>query len=208
VLIDTRRDEYYFRDGNDEGAAAMLEGISRSLRRSGTVGALALACLVVLVAATAAAAAPSPDPPPLAVTPEPPKTTAAEPAPAVTRTVDTSTPAPVVTRTVVTPVIVTREVPARPAAVPATTAKATPKPKAKKKKAVVAAKPTPAPTKGAVVRTLPPPDRHLVLPARVAPSAEELNRGLVAVAGGGLGFVALAGAVLLLAARRQFGELA
>lgn len=185
----------------------MLEGTSRPLRRSGTVGTLAFACLALLAPATAAAAAPSPDPPPLSVTPEPPETAAAEPAPAATRTVVTSTPAPVVTRTVVTPVIVTREVPARPAAAP-TTAKATPQPKAKKKKAVVAAKPTPTPTEGAVVRTLPPHDRHPVPLARFVPSAEELNRGLVALAGGGLGFVALAGAVLLLAARRQFGELA
>jgi outer membrane biosynthesis protein TonB len=169
----------------------MLEGTSRSLRRSGTVGTLAFACLALLAPGTAAAAAPSPDPPPLAVT----------------RTVVTSPPAPVVTRTVVTPVIVTREVPARPAAAPATTAKATPKPKAKKK-AAVAVKPKPAPTEEAAVRTLPPHDRHPVPLARFVPSAEELNRGLVALAGGGLGFVALGGAVLLLAARRQFGELA
>lgn len=192
----------------------MLEGTRRSLRRSGRVGTLALACLTLaclalLVPATAAAAAPSPDPPPLAVTPEPPETAATEPAPAATRTVVTSPPAPVVTRTVVTPVIVTREVPARPGAAAATTAKATPQPKAKKqKKAVVAAKPKPTPAEGAVVRTLPPHDRHPVPLARFVPSAEELNRGLVALAGGGLGFVALGGAVLLLAARRQFGELA
>ena len=186
----------------------MHEGTSRPLRLSGMVGTLAFACLAVLAPATAAAAAPSPDPPPLAVTPEPPEAAAAEPAPAVTRTVVTSSPAPVVTRTVVTPVIVTREVPARPSATPATTAKATPQPKAKKKKALVAAKPTPTPTEGAVVGTLPPHDRHPVPLTRFVPSAEELNRGLVALAGGGLGFVALGGAVLLLAARRQVGELA
>jgi hypothetical protein len=185
----------------------MLEGTSRSLRRSGTVGTLAFACLALLAPGTAAAAAPSPDPPPLAVTPEPPEPATSDPPPAVTRTVVTSPPAPVVTQTVVTPVIVTRELPARPAAAPATTAKATPKPKAKKK-AVVAVKPKPTPTEGAVVRTLPPHDRHPVPLARFVPTAEELNRGLVALAGGGLGFVALAGAVLLLAARRQFGELA
>ena len=186
----------------------MLEGTSRSLRRSGGVVTLAFACLALLAPAAAAAAAPSPDPPPLAVTPEPPETAAAEPTPAVTRTVVTSQPAPVVTRTVVTPVIVTREVPARPAAAPATTAKATPRPKVKKTKAVVAAKPKPTPKAGAAARTLPPHDRHPVPLARFVPSAEELNRGLVALAGGGLGFVALGGAVLLLAARRQFGELA
>jgi hypothetical protein len=43
--------------------------------------------------------------------------------------------------------------------------------------------------------------------ARLVPSVEELNRDLVALAGGGLGLVALGGAVVLLAARRQFGEL-
>ena len=202
MLIDTRPDEYYFRDGNDEGAAAMLEGTRRSLRRSGREGTLAFACLVLLVPATAAAAAPSPDPPPLAVTPEPPETAVAEPAPAVTRTVVTSQPAPVVTRTVVTPVIVTREVPARPTAT-APRAKAKPKPKA-----AVTPKPKPATEQPSLARTPQPHDRHPVPLARFVPSAEELNRGLVALAGGGLGFVALGGGVLLLAARRQFGELA
>jgi hypothetical protein len=124
----------------------------------------------------------------------------------VTRTVVTSSPAPVVTRTVVTPVIVTREVPARPSATPtATRAKPKAKPKAAVKPAVT---PKPATEQPSVARTPEPHDRHPVPLARFVPSAEELNRGLVALAGGGLGFVALGGAVLLLAARRQFGELA
>jgi hypothetical protein len=184
----------------------MHEGTSRPLRLSGIVGTLAFAWLALLAPATAAAAAPSPDPPPLAVTPEPPEAAAAEPAPAVTRTVVTSSPAPVVTRTVVTPVIVTREVPARPSATPtATRAKPKAKPKAAVKPAVT---PKPATEQPSVARTPEPHDRHPVPLARFVPSAEELNRGLVALAGGGLGLVALGGGVLLLAARRQFGELA
>ncbi|HEX5799494.1 MAG TPA: hypothetical protein VFY02_05265 [Gaiellaceae bacterium] len=186
----------------------MHEGTSRPLRLSGMVGTLAFACLAVLAPATAAAAAPSPDPPPLAVTPEPPEAAAAEPAPAVTRTVVTSSPGPVVTRTVVTPVIVTREVPARPSATP-TGPRAKPKPKPKAAvKAAVTPKPKPATEQPSVARTPQPHDRHPVPLARFVPSAEELNRGLVALAGGGLALVALGGGVLLLAARRQFGELA
>jgi hypothetical protein len=173
------------------------------------MGALGLVSLVLLVPAPLAAT-PAPDPPPLAVAPEAPnqppvQSTQApvERAPVVTRTVVTQ--APVVTRTVVTPIIVTREVPVRPAAAPAKKqqAKAAPKPKPKPARKA-ATKPKPA----TVLPAARPHDRSPVPLARFVPSAEELNRGLVALAGAGLAFVALGGAVLLLAARRQFGELA
>ena len=170
----------------------------------GALGAAGVACLLFLVPVSSAAT-PAPDPPPVAVTPDAQPTTApVRRAPAVTRTVVTPPTAPVVTRTVVTPVIVTREVPVRPAAAPAEQRQAKPKPAAKAKPKP-AAKPKP---EQAVVRTLPPHDRHPVPLARFVPTAEELNRGLVALAGGGLGFVALGGTVVLLAARRQFGGLA
>jgi hypothetical protein len=169
----------------------------------GALGAAGVACLLFLVPVSPAAT-PAPDPPPVAVTPDAQPTAPVRRAPAVTRTVVTPPTAPVVTRTVVTPVIVTREVPVRPAPVQQRQAK--PKPKAAvKPKPAVRAKAKP---EQSVARTLPPHDRHRVPLARFVPTAEELNRGLVALAGGGLGFVALGGAVVLLAARRQFGAVA
>lgn len=185
------------------------QGATSSLRRICTpAGGVLLLCLVL--AGSAVAASPTPDPPPLGVAPEQPQpepepaapkqAPVVSQAPAVTRTV--VTPAPVVTRTVVTPVIVTREVPVRPAATPAKQATAKPKPAAR---ATPKPKPKAAAKVAAVEPTLPPHDRRPVPLARLVPSAEELNRGLVALAGGGLAFVALGGAVVLLAARRQLG---
>ena len=108
-------------------------------------------------------------------------------APVVTRTV--VTPAPVVTRTVV----VTREAPAKPT--PATTkpvARVKPKPKPKPKPVFVAR----------------PHDRKPLPLVALIPSVEELDRGMLVLAGAGLAFVALGGAVVLLAARRELGGLA
>jgi hypothetical protein len=171
----------------------------------GALGAAGVACLLFLAPASSAAT-PAPDPPPVTVTPDAKPTAPVRRAPAVTRTVVTPPTGPVVTRTVVTPVIVAREVPARPAATPAQRRPAKPKPKAAvKPKPAVAAKAKP---EQAVAPALPPHDRKRVPLARFVPTAEELNRSLVALAGGGLGFVALGGAVVLLAARRQFGGLA
>lgn len=187
------------------------QGATSSLRRICTpAGGALLLCLVF--AGNAVAASPSPDPPPLAVAPEEPNSAPAAPAPkpkpvvrqapVVTRTV--VTPAPVVTRTVETPVIVTREVPVQAAATPAPKAKPKPKP-ATKAKLTPKPRPKAKPRVAAVEPVLPPHDRRPVPLARFIPTAEELNRGLVALAGGGLAFVALGGAVVLLAARRQLG---
>ena len=167
----------------------------------GALGAAGVACLLFLAPASSAAT-PAPDPPPVTVTPDAKPTAPVQRAPTVRRTA--VAPPTVVTRTVVTPVIVTREVPARPAATPAQRRPAKPKAAVKPKPAAAAkAKP-----EQAVAPALPPHDRSRVPLARFVPTAEELNRSLVAVAGGGLGFVALGGAVVLLAARRQFGGLA
>ena len=180
-----------------------------SLRRiCAPTGAMLLLCLVL--AGPGSAGSPSPDPPPLAVAPEAPQPEPApkltpvravrqapveQRAPVVTRTV--VTPAPVVTRTTVRP-IVTQDAPAKPAPAPA-----------KKKPAAKAApKPKPKPKPAAVVRTLPPHDRSPVPLATLIPSVEELDRGMLVLAGAGLAFVALGGAVVLLAARRELGELA
>ena len=185
-------------------------GVKSLLRRlRAPAGGVLLLCLVF--AGPATAAAPAPDPPPLAVTPEAPQPEPAAPksspapvvrqtpveqrAPVVTRSVET--PAPVVTRTFVRPVV-TQEAPAKPAPAPAK----------KQPAAKVAAKPKPKPKPAAVVRTLPPHDRSPVPLATLIPSVEELDRGMLVLAGAGLAFVALGGAVVLLAARRELGELA
>jgi outer membrane biosynthesis protein TonB len=163
------------------------------------IGGLLLLCLAL--AGPATAAAPAPDAPPLAVTPEAPQAESAPtPAPAPARQAPVVQRAPVVTRTVVTPapvvtrtVVKTREVPAKPAPV--------------KKKPVAPVKPKPKP-KPKPVFVARPHDRKPLPLATLIPSVEELDRGLLVLAGGGLAFVALGGAVVLLAARRELGELA
>ena len=111
-----------------------------------------------------------------------------EQAPVVAPTV--APPAPVVET-----VVVTREEPAQPAAAPAKEKK----PVAKKAAAV---KPKPKP-KPAVTRIASPHDRSPVPLVALIPSVEELDREMLALAGAGLAFVALGGAVVLLAARRE-----
>ena len=174
-------------------------GGTSSLRRIGS--SAVLFCLLALaLAASSGAASPSPDPPPLDVAPEAPRP---EPAAAP---VTPSTPAPqpvvtqprVVVRTVEEPVYVVREVPARTAPPPKAPARAKPVVKAKLKA-------TPTPKRPAVVAKAPPHDRGPVPLAAFVPSVEELDRGLVALAGAALAFVALGGAVMLAAARRQLG---
>ncbi len=161
-------------------------GVGSSLRRlCASTGALVALGLVLAV--SAAAAAPSPDPPP--APPAPPKTEPVQPTvTVVVRQAPVVTPAPVVQRP--TPV---RKAPAQRAKPKPAPAKVTPvvKPKAK----------APAP----VAR--PPHDRYRVpLAAFVAsPSADSVDRDLLALAGFGLLLVALGGAVVLFAARRQLG---
>ena len=159
-------------------------GVGSSLRRlCASTGALVALGLVLAV--SAAAAAPSPDPPP--VPPAPPKTEPVQPTvTVVVRQAPVVTPAPVVQRP--TPV---RKAPvqrAKPKPAPAKVAPVV-KPKAK----------APAP----VAR--PPHDRYRVpLAAFVAsPSTDSVDRDLLALAGFGLLLVAMGGAVVLFAARRQ-----
>ena len=172
------------------------EGASSLLRRIGT--SAVLCCLAL--AGPAYGAEPSPDPPPIGVAPEAPQperdptpAAATRSAPAPVRVV---TQPPVVVRTVEDPVYVVREVPAKPAATPQPPVRAKPKPVAK-------ATPKPKPKKPAVVLKAAPHDRSPVPLAAFIPTVEELNRGLLALAGVGLAFVALGGAVMLAAARRQ-----
>ena len=163
------------------------------------VGVVGVAFLCVGVGSTGAAT-PAPDAPPLAVAPEAPAP-APEPAPAVRQTPvvtpTVATEAPVVTRTVETPAV-RREAPARRAVAPV--AKPKPKPAATpKRKQVAAARPE---------QTHDRPLLPLPAAAEVAAAAERFERGPLALAGGGLAFVAFGGAVVLLAARRQLVELA
>jgi outer membrane biosynthesis protein TonB len=170
-------------------------GATSSLRRIGSPAVLL--CLLALgLAAPAGAASPSPDPPPLGVAPEAPRPEPEQPVtPAPRSTAPAATQTPVVVRTVEEPVYVVREAPARTA--PATKAPVRPKQAVK-----ATPKPTPKPKPTAAVVTA-PHDRGPVPLAAFVPSVEELNRGLVALAGGALAFVALGGAVMLAAARRQ-----
>ena len=157
------------------------------LRRRGTpAGGLALLCLVLAVPAQAAA--PAPDPPPEAVAPE---------APPVART---TSPAPVRKAPVVVAPVVHRAAPvtrAQPVPKPA----ATPKPKHSITKVVVVKNPKPVVKKPAV-----PHDRRPLPLARFVPTVEELNRGLAALAGVGLALVAVGGALVLTAARRELAR--
>ena len=167
------------------------QGATSLLRRIGTTAVLC--CLAF--AAPAQGASPSPDPPPLGVAPEAPQPYRAAPAPVTkpappqTRVV---TQPRVVVRTVEEPVYVVREVPA--------TTPTRPKPVAKAKPA---AAPKPKPKRQEPAPKAPPHDRSPVPLAAFIPTVEELNRGLLALAGAGLAFVALGGAVMLAAARRQ-----
>ena len=165
-----------------------------SLRRlCAPTGALVALCLFLAVPAFAAAA-PSPDPPPLPATPEPQP---ARPA-----------PSPVVRDTRVVTVVVTQAPVVRSSTpsvvVPVHRAKAKPKPKAAPVKVTRVGKPkasAPAP----VVR--PPHDRNRLplaaFTASPSPSVDSVDRDLLALAGFGLLLVALGGAVVLFAARRQ-----
>ena len=162
----------------------------RSLLRRRGVPVGALAALFVVLAVPARAATPSPDPPPNAVTPEPPPVTRTQPAP-VRSAPATVAPAGVVPRAA-------PGVRAQPAQAPAT-----------KQKRVVKAKPTKRAT--VTKRTVAPAsaiphDRGPVPLAAFVPTVEELNRGLAAFAGLALAFVALGGAVVLVAARRELAR--
>lgn len=173
-------------------------GATSLLRRIGT--SAVLCCLAF--AAPAQGASPSPDPPPLGVAPEAPQpdpspAPVTQPAPAPTRVV---TQPRVVVQTVEEPVYVVREAPATSA--PAATTPSRPKPVAKAKPA---AKPKPTPKRQEPAPKAPPHDRSPVPLAAFIPTVEELDRGLLALAGAGLAFVALGGAVMLAAARRQLG---
>lgn len=149
-----------------------------------------LAVLCVLLAVPARAATPSPDPPPNTVAPEPPPVTRSQPAP-VRSAPATVAPAPVVHRAA--PVVR-----AQPAQAPAAKPKPVVKPKPIKRTVVTKRAIEPA----AVV----PHDRGPVPLAALVPTVEELNRGLAAFAGLGLAFVALGGAVVLVAARRELAR--
>ena len=181
--------------GSDWGKVVTAANLHSGRRRA--------PALLSFFAGSATAAAPAPDPPPLAVAPEapqpspapaskPPPAPVVQQAPVVTRTV--VTPAPVVTRSVATPVVVPQEEPAKPAGT-----QAKKKPAAKK---VAAVKPKPKP-KPVETPALPPHDRGPVPLVALIPAVEELDRGLLVLAGAGLAFVALGGAVVLLAARRE-----
>jgi hypothetical protein len=161
-------------------------------RRGSPAGGLALLCVVLAVPARAAA--PTPDPPPAAVAPEPPPVTRTQPARVRSAPVSVA-PAPVVHRAA--PVVR-----AHPPQAPAARTKAVVKPK-------VVAKPKPKPVKRTAATksaNVPPHDRGRVPLAALVPTADELNRGLAALAGLGLAFVALGGAVVLVAARRELAR--
>jgi hypothetical protein len=163
------------------------------------VGVVGVAFLGVV--GSAGAAAPAPDPPPLAVAPETPVATpepapapaaAVRQAPAVTRT--TVVEVPVVTRPVGTPAA-TQKAPARRAVAPVSKQKPAAKPKGAE---VAATRPE---------RTHDRPLLPLPVAQEVAGAVERFERGPLALAGAGLAFVALGGAVVLLATRRQLGML-
>jgi len=165
------------------------QGRRSLLRRRGTpVGGLALLCIVLAVPARAAS--PSPDPPPQAVAPEPPPVTHSQSAPARSTPVRVA-PAPVVHRAA-------PAVRVQPRQAPAAKPKSVVKPKPIKKAAVK--KPTVVPASAV------PHDRGPVPLAAFVPTVDELNRGLAALAGLGLVFVALGGSVVLVAARRELAR--
>ena len=159
-------------------------------------GAVLVLCLVLAFPAFASAA-PSPDPPWPMIPPAAPEPQPARPAPA---------PAPVVRQAPVVTVVVTQAPVVRsspPAAVVPARPKAKPKNAAPDEVKRVAESKGSAPTP--VVR--PPHDRNrLPLAAVIASpisSSDSVDRDLLALAGFGLLLVALGGAVVLFAARRQ-----
>jgi hypothetical protein len=171
----------------------MTEPRRRSLRQAGAVG---FTCLVAAVLVPAATAAPAPDPPPL---PAPDAQPTAPPASTRTAPRATSTPrTPQPTYVAPAPVVVTPAPSSAPAPVK-------PKPKAVVKPR---SKPVPNTQRRSTqeVVTTAPHDRFRVPLARFVPTVEELDRALLAGAALTLVAVAVAGAVVLVAARRQFGE--
>ena len=140
---------------------------------------------LVLVLAASALAGPAPDPPPL---PAPPKAEPVQLTVTVVRQVPVVRPAPVVTHSSPVAKAPARRVKTKPAKV---TAKRVAKPKSSK----------PAP----VLR--PPHDRTRVPLAAFtppsSPAVDSVDRDLLALAGLGLLLVAMGGAVVLFAARRQ-----
>ena len=144
--------------------------------------------LCIVLAVPARAAAPSPDPPPDAVAPEAPPVTRTQPAQA------RSAPATVAPNPVVHRPVVRAQQPQAPAAKP----KPVVKPKPVKRVAVT--------KRAAVPPSAVPHDRGPVPLAALVPTVDELNRGLAAFAGLGLAFVALGGAVVLVAARRELAR--
>jgi len=152
------------------------------------VGGVALLCAIL--AGPASAATPTPDPPPVAVAPEAPPVTRKQPAPVRSAPVIVP-PAPVVQRAA--PVVR-----AQPVRAPAAKPKAVVESKLVKTRAATKEKVEPA---SAV-----PHDRRVVPLASFVPTVEELNRGLAALAGIGLALVALGGAVVLAAARRELAR--
>jgi hypothetical protein len=160
-------------------------GVGSSVRRLCAPTGVLL--VLGLVLAASALAAPSPDPPPL----PPPKTEPVQPTVTVVVQAPVVTPTPVRHSTPVAKAPAQRVKP-KPAPAPA---------KAKVKRVVKpkASKPVP------VVR--PPHDRNRVplvaFTPSPSPAADSIDRDLLALAGFGLLLVAIGGAVVLFAARRQ-----
>lgn len=160
------------------------------LRRTGMpAGGLVLLCAVLVVPARAAT--PSPDPPPVAVAPEPPPAARTQPARVRQAPVTVAPRAPVVRRAA--PVVRAQSV-QTPAAKPKPVVKPKPTKRARVTKRTV------------VPASAVPHDRGPVPLAAFVPTVEELNRGLAALAGLALAFVALGGAVVLVAARRELAR--
>ena len=158
------------------------------LRRRGTpAGGLALLCVVLAVPAQAAT--PTPDPPPVSVAPEAPPVTRTQPPPL------RSAPVTVAPRRVGQRAVSLER--AQPALTPAAKPKA--RPTLPVKKAAAAKRPI-------VPASAVPHDRGPVPLVDFVPTVEELNRGLAALAGTGLALVALGGALVLVAARRELAR--
>jgi hypothetical protein len=173
--------------------------VRSSLRRSSApTGVLAFLCLLFTPASLAAT--PTPDLPPPAVAPERPPVAKTVPAPVRQAPVRSA-------KATVEPVQVIRPaapVGRGPSAQPATKPKPTVRPKPTK-----SAAPTKRATLGkhnVVSASAAGHDRGPVPLAAFAPTVEELNRGLAALAGAALAFVALGGALVLVTARRELAR--